>query len=650
MSDLLELKGVGAVLAKKLEKLGVFSIQNLVYHFPTRYIDRRRELKIADLYITENENYFCKAKISKIQQIRIRGGRIIVNGTVEDDTGKINVTWFNNPYIISNFTVGDIVLISGQPQGNKLINPKIRKYNDTNDIFEFGKVEAIYPETRGIKSALISKLVKQIFEKKLFQPKEILPKKAILEQNLIDIQDAVQIMHSPENEEKLKEAKKRIAFEEIYNILLEVKKKKLALAKFKSNKIKINKEIHESIILKLPFDLTESQKKAIEEIYSDMQKSIPMHRLLNGDVGSGKTIVATFASLQAIQNNYQVVFLAPTGILAMQHYQVLQNIIKDTDIKIHLVTSATKNLTKKLKDEISDKNNKEIFIGTHALLFNLDILKNVGLLIIDEQHKFGVKQREILENLNSQNLGKKYLPHVLTMTATPIPRTLALTLYGDLEVSILQKPITRKSIITKCIYDEPTQSKMYEWIRKKIKENKYQIYVVCPLIEESQLLDTKSAVKEFEKLKGLFPEFNIEILHGKIKSDLKDKILDDFKNGKIDILVSTSVIEVGIDNPNATIMIIEGAERFGLAQLHQIRGRVGRSDIQSYCFLKTTNNTPSERLEYFATHQDGFEVAEYDLQSRGPGEVYGNAQSGIPKLKVANILDLELIKTVRQYL
>lgn len=644
-----DLKGIGSVTLKKLENLGIIDIQTLLFHFPSRYIDRRRQLKISDLFLIEDDSYSCIATIDKIKLVRIFKGRILVNATLTDDTGGLNVTWFNNPYISSNFQNGNKVIFSGKIEKKKIVNPKIRKVNSDEDIEKFAVYEAIYPETRGIKSYQITTFIRQVLEKNDFDIKEIVTQKIIEAEKLIQIKEALQKIHFPNSSDDIDEARERLGFDEIYKILKEVNKRKKAFQKFSADKIQINKDLYQSLISTLPYQLTESQTEAIQEIYSDISSSKPMHRLLNGDVGSGKTIVASFAAAQVLGNNFQVILLAPTSVLANQHYKVIKNFFDQSDVKVHLITSDTRKEVEKLKKELRDENQKEIFIGTHALLFHTELFHDVGLLIIDEQHKFGVKQREFLENLTKLKEDQKFLPHSLSMSATPIPRTLALTLYGDLEVSIIFKPESRKEIITRCLYDLEMQNKMYEWIRKQISEKKEQVYVVCPLIEESEVLDTKSAINEFETLKKLYSEFNVDLLHGKIKPKLKDEILQRFAEKEIDILVSTSVIEVGIDNPNATIMIIEGAERFGLAQLHQIRGRVGRSEKQSFCFLKTTNNIEDERLKFFAENQDGFALAEYDLYHRGPGEVYGKMQSGIPKLKIANILDIELINRVKKY-
>jgi ATP-dependent DNA helicase RecG len=462
-------------------------------------------------------------------------------------------------------------------------------------------------------------------------------------------------VHFPDDIEEIVRARERLGFEEIYSILKEIKKRKRKLQKFNGPKIRLNPTTHDEVISKLPFELTESQESALQEIFDDFSKTTPMNRLVNGDVGSGKTVIAALAAWQITHNGLQTALVAPTAVLANQHYATFKKLFGD-QVPIHLVTSNTRKDIESLKKDLSkDSDHNDIFIGTHALFHHLELFTNLGFIVIDEQHKFGVEQRELLTKITiSEDLNllsdTKSIPHVLSMSATPIPRSMALTLFGDMEVSSLAtKPLGRKKIITKPMHDKSLLEKMYLWIGKEIEENKAQVYVICPLIEDSEKMDMKSAINEFANLQKRYPDYSISLLHGKLKPVEKDAIIKDFIDGKTDILVSTSVVEVGIDNPNATIMIIESAERFGLAQLHQIRGRVGRSDKQSYCFLKTTTGEIGERIEFFANTEDGFKIAEYDLKSRGPGEVYGTLQSGIPNLKIADILDLELIKRVKKY-
>lgn len=647
-----EIKGIGSVTLAKLERLGITDIESLLYHFPHRYIDRRRRLKIFDLKLIENDHYHCVATIKGIKRIRLRSRREMTLATFEDDTGYIGVTWFNNPYIIVQFQEGDTIVFSGALHKGRVSNPKIKHVISEQDVHDFAKVEAIYPETRGLKSAKISQYVYETLQS--YRVIETLPKAICDAEHLVDRYTALKSIHFPDTDEVKQQARDRLGFEEIYTILSEVQRRKSQIKSYDAFPIRLNTTAHDILIENLPFKLTDSQNNAIQAIFNDISTTKPMHRLLNGDVGAGKTIVAAAAAWQVVNNGMQVVILAPTGVLANQHYSTFKKLFEPHSIPIHLSTSETrKDLDSLYKELLKAEDYNHIFIGTHALLHRLEMFKKVGLVVIDEQHKFGVKQRELLAELqNSTSIDEpKHSPHVLSMSATPIPRSLALTLFGDIDVTFLEsKPEGRKNVITKVINEYTLQERMYEWIRKEIQENHAQMYVVCPLIEESEKSDARSAIQEFERLKEVYKEFSIELLHGKLKQKQKDDILQRFRDGDIHILVSTSVIEVGIDNPNATIMVIEGAERFGLAQLHQIRGRVGRSHLQSYCFLKTTEGNFGERLEFFSSTNDGFKLAEYDLQLRGPGEVYGEAQSGIPNLKIANILDLNLIKRVKKYI
>lgn len=608
--------------------------------------------------MVNEETFHCIGTIHHIKKILLRNRREMSTAQLKDDTGYINATWFNNPYIASQYKEGDQVIFSGVMSKGKFSNPKIKKIHSQEDIDRFAKIEAVYPETKGLKSYLINGYIKEVVthlpenSELLFEP---LPKTVRESEGLLPVITGLQFIHFPQNQEELKRARERFGFEEIYKILLLARERKKHIVSIPATPLQINQAKHEELLKHVSFELTPSQEKALQEIFADMQKKAPMHRLLNGDVGSGKTIVAAAAMRQTVANGMQAVLLAPTSVLARQHYETFSRLLQNTDVDIFLETSSTrKHITSKqelLAQEGSLTN--QILIGTHALLHRAKLLHNVGMVVIDEQHRFGVAQREFLEQAGQVQSAKRSpqaLPHTLSMSATPIPRSMALTFFGDIEVSFLEKPVERKPIITRIISNQTIESQMYEWIRTQIARNNAQIYVVCPLIEESKVIDARAVTMEFESLKKLYPEFKVELLHGRLSQTVKDEILSRYKAQDFHMLVSTSVIEVGIDNPNATIMIIEGAERFGLAQLHQIRGRVGRSEKQSYCFLKPTQLQSNSRIEFFADTNDGFKIAEYDLKTRGPGEVYGDIQAGIPDLKIANIMDIELVKKVKEYI
>lgn len=670
---LVDLKGVGNSYLKKLEKLEIFSIEDLLYHFPTRYVDRREKKTIEEVKELEDDNYHCKAKVAKVSQFTTKSRKPIAIVQFIDDTGKMTATWFNNTYIVGKIQKDDTVVFSGKPDKSKIFNPKVMKVNSDKDIQFFARMEPVYRETLGLKSYQINIYIRQVLQT-LLQYKKVsheasrvdpslevllkhkLPEGIVKNEGFVERYKAFRYIHFPKNPEEIQKSREYFAFEEIYRIVRDVKRRKENVEGFTSYPMSINEPLYRKIIKSLKFNLTESQNKAIKDIFADIQASKPMHRLINGDVGSGKTIVAFCAAAQAARNGYQAIILAPTSVLAMQHYNLFNNLFSKTGINVHLVTSDTRAEINKLKkDTLFTESKADVFIGTHALFYHTDIFENLGLVVIDEQHKFGVKQREVLqdpkklfEKFNTSKDGIR-VPHILSMSATPIPRTLALTLFGDIDVSFLEKPVERKKIITKFIGDDDLVEKMYEWIRKEINESKSQVYVVCPLIEESEKIDVKAALQEYEFLQSKYKEFKVDVLYGRLKPAEKDMVINDFKEGRTQMLVTTSVVEVGVDNPNATIMIIEGAERFGLSQLHQIRGRVGRDQTQSYCFIKTSDNNLNDRIKFFCDNNDGFKIAEFDLGSRGPGEVYGDIQSGMPDLKVADIMDLELIKRVKKW-
>jgi ATP-dependent DNA helicase RecG len=454
-------------------------------------------------------------------------------------------------------------------------------------------------------------------------------------------------IHFPENKTLAKESQKRLAFDELFIIQLSAALVKKEWEKEKvGHQFKIDKTITEKIntfINKLPFQLTSAQNRAVKEILDDLSKNKPMNRFLQGDVGSGKTVVAAIACYLAYLNGYQSLFMAPTEILAKQHFQTLSMLFKDYSLKIGLQTKSEKINNKRNNSPISDFN---IIIGTHALLNEKLQFNQVGLVIIDEQHRFGVRQRAMLKE-------KGINPHLLTMTATPIPRTVALVLYGELDISYLDEMPKGRLPVKTYLIPQEKRADAYSWIKKQIKEKNESVFIVCPLIEESNvetMKSVKAAKKEFENLKEIFSEFKLGLLHGKLKTKEKNKVLEDFRSDKIKILVTTPVVEVGIDIPQATIMIIEAAERFGLAQLHQLRGRVGRSDKQSYCFLFTNSKSAkiTERLTFFAKNNLGIKLAEYDLQTRGPGEVYGEKQHGFIDLKIASFTDYHLISQTKK--
>ncbi len=611
-----------------LLKLEIFTVQDLLLYFPYRYLDFSLTKNIKDL--KPGENVSIKATVKSIgSRFSFRGRMSLAEAVVSDSTGSIKIVWFNQPYLAKSLKAGDEIFLAGQPQiynfGLQLTNPIYEKASDfpihTSRLVPLYHLKQnIYPKTFRNFVAEVLPLAKAV--------KDILPPNLLESQLLMKIEDAIKTSHFPENHEKLAEAQKRLAFEEIFINQLLAQKHKMELAQKKAYAIKFNQGLIKTFVEGLPFKLTAEQKKSAWEVLQDLEKESPMNRLLEGDVGSGKTLVALIAALQAVSDEYQVALLSPTEILAKQHFETAKKYLSKGKISIGLLTNNYASLNEreepkaKLQALIKD-GMPGLFIGTHALIQKGVKFKKLALVIIDEQHRFGVEQRAALV----KTPGK--IPHLLSLSATPIPRTLKLAFFGELDISeIKHKPSDRKPILTELV-EAGSRPKAYNFIQQQIKEGR-QAFVITPLIEESDTLGVKSAKKEFENLKKIFPQFNIGLLHGKLKGKEKEEVMKEFLEQKLQILVATSVVEVGVDVPNASVMVIEGGQRFGLAQLHQFRGRVGRAQHQSFCFIFTDDESEEnlKRLRAFCKTQDGFELAELDLKQRGFGELYGQAQSG----------------------
>lgn len=608
----------------------------------------------------------------------------IIEIQLDDGTGKIRATWFNQNYLIDTFAKHKHIRISGKAKlddkGFHISNPIWEiAHNSPNHT---GRIVPIYPETKGISSKWLRYKIEEIF-KNDFEIEDPLEEMILEKYNLPSLQKALTDIHFPKSENSYLVAQKRFAFFDMFLIQLRALQIKNSLKKESAPELKYEKKKTEGFIQSFPFTLTRDQEKATEEIRKDLAKNHPMNRLLNGDVGSGKTIVAALASLQSVYNGFQVSIMAPTEVLAYQHfksfsqlfsnfnltvglltnsYKLVQSsrsvvhsekdssvdnskLIQNSKLKIKKISTAPTKFTREKMLEYIKNGSIDILIGTHAIIQKDIEFNNLALIIIDEQHRFGVNQRSFLQQQVSRVKDgiKNKSPHFLTMTATPIPRTISMTLLGSLDVSLIaEMPKNRLPIITQIILP-PKQNIIYEFIRQEIKRG-HQAFVILPLVEESdKIAEVKAAITEHERLsRDVFSEFNLGLLHGRMKSKEKEEIMLDFKNKKIDILVSTSVIEVGIDIPNATVMIIEEAYRFGLSQLHQFRGRVGRGREQSYCFLFSKNSTP--RLKILAKYSDGFTVAEKDLKLRGPGDFLGNRQSGLADSTMQNITNIKMIK------
>ncbi len=633
---------------KGLKSLNIFSIFDLLYYFPRAYDDRTNIKKIGDL--RGNEYVVIKASILFVSNLGIRNGRKMVKANVTDGSGIVEIIWFGMPYIRKNLKVGEEYIFIGQIKKNKLsqlVNPEFKLYSAQKKI-KIDEILPIYSTNKSITQNSLRKISEKFFNK-IFKNNiipENIPENIIKKYKIMSRTKALKEIHYPSSQKNIEEAKRRFAIEELLILELGILKNRFIIDNLKKEKYITNekKDLTKLFLSNLSFDLTRAQKKVITEIYADILNGKIVNRLLQGDVGSGKTIVAILILIFMAENGFQGALMAPTEILARQHYLNIKDKIEKIGIKVEILTSSIKGKKKNnLLEEIKN-GNIDIVIGTHSLIEDNVEFKKLGLIVIDEQHRFGVNQRNKLRE-------KGYLSNLLVMSATPIPRSLALSIYGDLDLSIIDElPPGRMPIKTKWIANDLELEKMYNFIYKKIQAGN-QAYLVVPLIEESEKMNLESVDKLYENIKNKFPENNIAIIHGKIKAKEKDEIMKKFKDKEFDVLIATTVIEVGIDVPNSTIMCIYNAERFGLSALHQLRGRVGRGNKQSYCFLisissKTENSI--RRLSIMEETEDGFKIAEEDLKLRNAGEIFGLRQSGFSDLKFIDIIyDIKTIKMVR---
>ena len=664
-----EIHGIGPRFLTKFGKLGILTIKDLLWHFPNRYEDWSETATIKEL--VEGDEKTIQVEVQKISVSRSwRKRMIIVEATCSDESGIVKAVWFNQPYIGNILKEGSLVNLSGKVSYKNgklyLSNPAYELITARNkdNTKHTGRLVPIYPETKGLTSKGIRLILYSTLEN-LEKIKEFMPSETLKDFNFPEVNESLRMIHVPESREEANLARKRFSFEELFLLQIRNLLQKVENSRVLSKKVNIDRNSLDKTLSDLPFQLTDSQQKSLSEILGDLEGSRPMNRLLQGDVGSGKTIVVGLAAILTA-NQYQVAFMAPTEILARQHYATMTKFFGNFTKGIALLLS--KDGKKFLGDGLEMDVKKTalikdvslgkigIVIGTHALIQKTIKFKNLGLVIVDEQHRFGVSQRA---NLLSQNLDSENdHSHFLSMSATPIPRTLMLSIFGDLDLSIIEGlPSGRKPIITKII-DTKNRDKAYAFIRGQVRRGR-QVFVVCPRIEKVeeessyaalQILEIKAVKEEYEKLsKKIFPDLRVGILHGKLKPQEKESSMSDFANGKTDILVTTSVVEVGVDVPNATIMMIEGSERFGLAQLYQFRGRVGRAEHQSFCFLFTESdsNKTHDRLSALLTAKNGFELAEKDLEFRGPGEFLGDNQTGLPDIAMEGLRNPALIKSAR---
>ncbi|MBQ3554659.1 MAG: ATP-dependent DNA helicase RecG [Bacteroidales bacterium] len=652
--DIKFLAGVGPKRAEILKKeIGVATYEDLLYYFPYKYIDRSKIFKINE--IDGNFPYIqIEGEIISYEEVGT-GRAKRLSATFSDGTGTIELVWFKGAkYIKDSYRLGTKYTVFGKPTqyGSKIsiAHPEIDKVEPITE--RKHTLQGYYSTTEEMKkkfinSKVISKLVESIFRSLKVPIFETISVDVAKECNLVNINDALRNIHFPKSNDDLQRASFRLKFEELFyiqlNILRYMKLRERSLNGFKFKRIGDN--VNDFYKYSLPFELTNAQKRVIKEIRYDMGSGKQMNRLLQGDVGSGKTLVAIMSMLIAADNDFQACIMAPTEILATQHYENIKRLLSKLNINIALLTGSTKKSERDTIDKGLKDGSINFIVGTHALIEDNVVFKNLGLVIIDEQHRFGVVQRSKLWKKNNQP------PHILVMTATPIPRTLAMTLYGDLDVSIIDElPPGRKPISTILRFDSGAD-KMYSGIRKQIEAGR-QVYIVYPLIKESEKSDLKNLEEGYNYVKNLFKEYEVCMVHGKMKSSEKEEEMQKFASGKAKIMVATTVIEVGVDVPNASVMVIENAERFGLAQLHQLRGRVGRGAEQSYCILKTSHKLSEnsrKRLDIMCKTNDGFEIAEADLKLRGPGDMEGTQQSGMAfNLKIANITrDAQILQLAR---
>ncbi len=678
-SPIQTIPGIGEKVLEKLDRLKIKKVSDLLFHLPFRYEDFSNIKNIFDLEAEEKAT--ITARVLNIGNKRTwKRKMIITEALLEDDTAPIRAVWFHQPYLLQTLKKGLWVNISGKVSADKMglyfSNPVFEVLGSGESegppfdksegrSFSFGEtlhtagLVAIYPETAGLTSRWLRLKIRGILDNIGTIP-DFLPNFISQKFCLINLNQAIRQIHFPKTLNEAAAAKKRLAFGDIFLLQLFVYNAKQKNKSKPAAKITIDLFLVKKLIAALPFQLTNSQKLAAWQILKDLEQPSPMNRILVGDVGSGKTVVAAIAALNVASQKYQAAFMAPTEILANQHFKTLTKLFEKWPIKVALLTSSN-------KLPMSDLGKVDVIVGTHALIQKGVRFSNLALVVVDEQHRFGVEQRAAL--LRQETSDKKQgetnsmshvacrmsqkIPHLLSMSATPIPRTLALTLYGDLDLSLLKElPKGRKKIITK-IVAPINRDKAYEFIENQIKRGR-QVFVICPLIEVSEaaiMSEVKAAAAEYKKLsEKIFPHLKIGLLHGKLKPAEKEAVMKSFKDKKTDILVSTSVVEVGIDIPNASVMMIEGADRFGLSQLHQFRGRVGRADHQSYCFLFTESpaKATSHRLKMLVESEDGFKLAEKDLQIRGPGQFFGKEQSGLPDLAMESLKDTKLIEEVQQ--
>lgn len=648
-SPVTKLPGIKDGMGRKLAKLGIFCIEDFLKHYPRRYDDYRALKPINQLEY--NEDVTIIGQVWETRKRQSRGNRPIVTTILTDGTATIEATWFNQPWLEKTFKPGMELVLSGRVEQylGRLTFQSPEWEELDKDLVHTGRLVPVYPLTQGLTSKWLRKQIRGVVTYWSSRLPDYLPDESRERLNMLSLEQAIHQIHFPDSWEMLEEARRRLAFDELLMIQLGVLRQRIEWKSQQGQALNIKSDALTRILETLPFQLTGAQKRTLDEIMADLKLDVPMSRLLQGDVGSGKTVVALIAMVLAVLDGGQAAILAPTEILAEQHHKGMTQLLEaigqlfDRQFNIKLLTGGiTGTQRNELLTELA-QGQIDILVGTHAIIQGNVEFKDLRLAVIDEQHRFGVEQRSALRD-------KGFNPHMLVMTATPIPRTLALTLYGDLDLSIIDEmPPGRQPIKTRWLTPRERE-RAYSFIKSQIEKGR-QAFVICPLVEESEKTEARSAIEEHERLqKQVFYRLKLGLLHGRMKSTEKEKVMKEFKDQQTHILVSTSVVEVGIDVPNASVMLVEGANRFGLAQLHQFRGRVGRGQHDSYCLLLADKVTPEakERLQAVERTTDGFELAESDLKMRGPGEFFGTRQSGLPDLKLVQLTDVKLLELARQ--
>ncbi len=635
-TSLEKIKGVGDKTGAQLAAAGLFTVGDLLTFLPRAYEDFSHATTISDI---APGKVTIKARCEKVETRPVRRGMKVTTATLADDTGKIQAVWFNQPYRAAQLKGGGEFFFSGEFEFSynryQLMNPSAEKASDMP--VQADKIVPIYRAVAGLKTTLVRKILAELRPMATMLP-ETLPESVVKNEKLVSYSDAIVGMHYPDTRDQTEAARERLAFEELFQLLLASQLNKQENAKLEGWAIPFNQQVVKDFVAELPFALTNAQRIAAWDILQDFQSATPMNRLLQGDVGSGKTVVAGLAARQAAHEGFQTALMAPTEILANQHAATLDRLLSPFGIRVGLLTGSVKGKSRETLYSAISSGEVDVVVGTHALIQSGVEFHKLGFVVIDEQHRFGVAQRQELLKKSAK------MPHLLAMTATPIPRSLALTVYGELDISLLnEKPANRKPIETK-IWSPNSRPQLYALIDEQITQGR-QAYVICNLIDSNPENDLKSVEAEYKRLRNsVFKHRSIGLLHGKMTPADKDAVMSRFSAGELDILVSTTVVEVGVDVPNATVMLIEDGDRFGLAQLHQLRGRVGRSEHQSYCYIVPSDSKkPSQRLKEIEKSNDGFYLAEVDLKLRGPGEIYGRAQHGAMNLQVATLGDTKLI-------